>query len=108
MPKNAITSLKRTRRSSDPVRDYDNLPQDLRRWVATAALPWGAKSVKTAYDKAVRRTGDPRLALRELDKLQQNKVAKDAQQIWGQGHPALARFGEPVQCVRKQSLLSGI
>ena len=48
------------------MRDYDRLPAELRRWLASAILPWRAKSVQRAYDKALARTGDRALALQEL------------------------------------------
>jgi hypothetical protein len=67
--------------------DYDRLPAPLRNWVATAALPWRAKSVQSAYDKALKRTNDPARALQELDRLQQTLLAKDAQHVWGDQYP---------------------
>ena len=34
------TSLKRRPRATDPMREFDGLPQELRSWVARADLPW--------------------------------------------------------------------
>ncbi len=82
------TTLKRTRQGHRAMRDFDQLPKPLRAWVAKAHLPWRAGSVKSAYDKALKRTGSPALALAELDRLQRTKVAKDAAAIWGATHPA--------------------
>jgi len=76
------TTLKSAKPSISPMGDYDHLPADLRAWVARAALPWGAKSVARAYEKALRRTKHPAHALEELDRLQQRKLAKDARRIW--------------------------
>lgn len=70
------------------MRDFDGLPQELRVWVAQAMLPWSAASVRKAYAKAVARTGDKTLALKELDMLQRSLVAKDAARVWDAGHPA--------------------
>lgn len=70
--------------------EYDKLPTELRNWVATAILPWRARSVQAAFDKALARTGDARLALLELDRLQQALVSKDARQVWGDAHPQAA------------------
>lgn len=81
------TSLKAKRRNENPMQEFDRLPPELRIWVARAALPWRAKSVRQAYERAVARTQDPTLALAELDKLQARLVAKDAGQVWGPGHP---------------------
>lgn len=83
----ARSSLKTRRRRTNPMQDYDRLPADLRRWLATAILPWRAQSVRRAYDKALARTGDPDLALRELDAMQARLIAKDARKVWGQTHP---------------------
>ena len=77
------TSLKRKRSQSNPMRDYDRLPPELRVWVSEAILPWRAKSVKRAYDKALSRTGRADLAIQELDRLQDTLVALDAQYVWG-------------------------
>ncbi|WP_323766397.1 DUF6525 family protein [Marinovum sp.] len=83
------TSLRRKRRPGDPMRTYDSLPRELRLWLAAAVLPWGAQSVRRAYDRALARTGTTQSALRELDALQQRLVDKDARQVWEQGHPGL-------------------
>lgn len=81
------TSLK-CRRAKNPMRDFDRLPPDLRHWVAGAMLPWRAATVRTAYEKAMARTGDSKRALEELDALQARLVAKDASRIWGNAYPA--------------------
>jgi len=61
------------------MREFDRLPPVLRVWLSNAALPWRARSVRRAYDKALIQTGDPQQALLELERLQANKLAKDAQ-----------------------------
>ena len=81
------TSLK-CRRAKSPMRDFDRLPSDLRRWMAGAMLPWRAATVRAAYEKAMTRTGDPARALEELDALQARLVAKDAPRIWGKAYPS--------------------
>ncbi|MEM6275971.1 MAG: DUF6525 family protein [Pseudomonadota bacterium] len=82
------TSLKCRRSARNPMRDYDSLPPDLRRWVACAMLPWRAATVRAAYDRALEKTGDPARAIEALDELQQRLVAKDAASVWGATHPA--------------------
>lgn len=82
------TSLKCKRSSGNPMREFDRLPAPLRAWLATADLPWRAKSVQRAYGKALARTGDPTLALRALDRLQAQTLARDAARVWGPEHPA--------------------
>jgi len=71
------TRLKRRRRAEDPMREFDRLPPALRQWLANAALPWRPKSVRRAYEKSLSRTGDPALALAELDRLQQARLDQD-------------------------------
>ncbi|MGR3468315.1 MAG: DUF6525 family protein [Shimia sp.] len=80
------TTLGAKRRSRDPMRDYDALPPALRRWVAGAALPWSARSVRRAYGKARAKTGDEAAALAELDRLQARTVARD-RAVWGGAYP---------------------
>lgn len=68
--------------------DYDRLPPELRQWVAGAMLPWRARSVKQAFDKALKQTGDRTRALQELDDLQKRLVARDGPAVWGECYPA--------------------
>jgi len=102
------TSLKTKRRARHPMQDYDRLPPQLRAWVSEAMLPWRAVTVQRAYDKALSRVGTHDRALRELDRIQRNLVAKDAVRIWGANHPVIDQIQLPrqgkwcgVQCVCK-------
>lgn len=81
------TSLRSKRRSEDPMREFDRLPAELRRWLASAVLPWRPRSVRRAFDRALARTQDRASALAELDHLQERLVAKDVRNVWGQDHP---------------------
>ncbi len=74
------TKLKKRRRREDPMREFDRLPPPLRMWLANAALPWRPRSVRRAYDRALSRTGDPQVALQELDRLQDQQLSKDGLQ----------------------------
>jgi hypothetical protein len=87
------TSLKRKRRTEDPMRDFDRLPPELRAWLAAAVLPWRPRSVRRAFERAVARTRDPARALEELDRLQDRLVARDAQAVWGEDHPCASTNG---------------
>ena len=49
------TPLKRRRRSVDPMRRYDALPEPLRQWLANAALPWSPVSAQRIWDRASRK-----------------------------------------------------
>ncbi len=71
------TRLRKHRRREDPMREFDRLPPSLRAWLANAALPWRPRSVLRAYNRALDRTGDPRSALNELERLQDIQLAKD-------------------------------
>ena len=79
MPRNlGNTSLRKRRRSEDPMRDFDRLPPVLRAWVAHAVLPWRPRSVLRAYNRALSQYGDPKQALAELERLQSSQLAKDS------------------------------
>ena len=71
------TKLRKHRRTSDPMKEFDRLPKLLREWLRGASLPWAPKSVYRAYNKALRQTGDPGLALKKLEELQQQKLFID-------------------------------
>ena len=71
------TKLRKRRSQSDPMRDFDRLPKLLRDWLNGAALPWRPKSVHRAYNKALRQTGNSKLAIKKLEKLQQQKLSVD-------------------------------
>ncbi|MDC0738848.1 DUF6525 family protein [Cognatishimia sp. SS12] len=81
------TSLRRRRGARSPMRDYDNLPSELRGWMSSAVLPWRAQSVLRAYQAALARTGCKSRALAELDALQGRLLHKDAAKVWGTGYP---------------------
>lgn len=83
------TTLKAKKRSQNPMRDFDHLPPELRCWLANAVLPWRAGSVRKAFNSAYARTGDTRLALEELDRLQQKLIQRDAQKVWGPEFPGV-------------------
>ncbi|MDO6590020.1 hypothetical protein DS901_01580 [Loktanella sp. D2R18] len=45
------TSLRRKRRSVDPMRAYDALPTPLRKWLSQAALPWSPTSARKIWKR---------------------------------------------------------
>lgn len=49
---NLNTQLRRRRRASDPMRDYDRLPKELRSWLSAARLPWSPSSALKIWNKA--------------------------------------------------------
>ena len=46
------TSLRLKRRSDDPMKTYDALPEPLRRWLSEACRPWSPASAKRIWNKA--------------------------------------------------------
>ena len=76
------TKLRKRRKQSDPMSDFDKMPIILRKWLNEAALPWGPKSVLRAYKKAFLRTGDSTLALADLDRVQKIQLSKDRSDIF--------------------------
>ncbi len=82
------SSLRTKTRTENPMREYDRLPTELRLWLSTAILPWRAKSVRRAFDKALKRTGNKTQALKELDRLQRQRILKDTAEVWGTDYPA--------------------
>ncbi|MEM8536569.1 MAG: DUF6525 family protein [Pseudomonadota bacterium] len=82
------TTLRRSKRRDPGLRDYDALPPELRNWVASASLPWRARSVRAAFEKAVAKHGCRTAALQELDKIEKAMLAKDASAVWGGAYPS--------------------
>ncbi|MGR3703646.1 MAG: DUF6525 family protein [Paracoccaceae bacterium] len=77
---NLASSLSRRRRARparDPMAEYDRLPPDLRRWLATAALPWSPASARRAWARAMAKARTPQEALAHLDSLQTARLRRD-------------------------------
>jgi hypothetical protein len=73
------TTLKRRRRSGDPMRAFDALPMPLRRWLAEAALPWSPASCRRVWEKARRKSLSMQDTLRLLSRAEFNTLARDRQ-----------------------------
>ncbi|WP_222522888.1 DUF6525 family protein [Tateyamaria omphalii] len=71
------TTLRRTRRNSDPMRSYDALPAPLRNWVSQAALPWSPASVRRLWDRACANGLATEDALQFLSETEARSLAKD-------------------------------
>ncbi|QDC09310.1 hypothetical protein FHY55_08670 [Oceanicola sp. D3] len=57
---------------------YDGLPVELRRWLASAALPWCPRAVHRAFRKALAAAGgNPEAALARLDDIESRLLARD-------------------------------
>lgn len=64
------TGLKRRRRRSDPMDDYDSLTPELRAWLQQARLPWSPHSCKRIWTKARASGATTTEALAHLDRIE--------------------------------------
>ncbi len=78
--RNLNSTLRRRRRVGDPMQAYDALPAPLRRWLASACLPWSPASALRLWRKAGG-ARDPAAALARLDAAEQAMLRRDAQ-VW--------------------------
>ena len=92
MSKNLNSSLRRKKKHRDPMKCYDELPCELRQWLASALLPWSPRSALKVYEKALRTIGSSEAALAELDKKQIRLLEKDCVIIWGEQYPKLSHY----------------
>jgi hypothetical protein len=91
--KNLNTTLKRNYRGSDPMKDNDRLPKEVRAWLSHARLPWSPRSVQRLWDKALRKhNGKQKDALLFLSRCEANQIKKDAPQIWGASYPNVSEI----------------
>lgn len=75
------------RRQTDPMREYDALPPELRQWLASANLPWSPRSVRRLWQKALQTHGDRQRAIASLQKSESRAIARDARRVWGAAYP---------------------
>lgn len=92
-----LVSPRARSRAGHPMDDHDRLPPALRLWVAHAALPWSAISVRRIFARALAETGCQTAALARLDRSEAATLARDAPLVWGAAHPAALRPAEPWQ-----------
>lgn len=70
------SGLRKRRRKGDPMRDFDALPQPLRRWMSEAALPWSPTSCRRIWQRS-RARGEPvERVLARLNHAQEQMLAK--------------------------------
>ena len=78
----------RRRRAHDGLTEYDRLPGPLRRWVAQAALPWSARSVRAVWARALQAAGGcEAAALARLNRIEARALEREASVVWGMGYP---------------------
>lgn len=73
------TSLRRKRRSGDPMDAFDDLPAPVRQWVACAALPWSPTSVRRIWSKSRAKGLSDAQALESLSQAEACTLARDRQ-----------------------------
>ncbi len=71
------SSLRRRRRSGDPMEAYDGLPAPVRQWVAHAALPWSPASVRRIWSKSRAKGLSDDEALLSLTRAEARTLARD-------------------------------
>jgi hypothetical protein len=58
--------------------EFDRLPPALRRWLAQAALPWSARSVRRLWGRVLRESGgDEARALARLDAIEAARLKRE-------------------------------
>ncbi|MEM9591772.1 MAG: DUF6525 family protein [Pseudomonadota bacterium] len=71
------SSLRRKRRSGDPMAAYDGLPAPLRQWLSEAALPWSPASVRRIWSKSKAKGLTPEETLLSLSQAEARTLARD-------------------------------
>lgn len=75
------SSLRRKKRSVDPMSAYDNLPPALRRWLSQAALPWSPTSALRIWSKSRAQGRTMEETLTALSQAEQATLARDRASI---------------------------
>ncbi|WP_166416217.1 DUF6525 family protein [Cochlodiniinecator piscidefendens] len=71
------SSLRRKRRSRDPMAAYDSLPAPLREWLSQAALPWSPASARRLWSKSLAKGRTPEETLIFLSHAETRTLARD-------------------------------
>ena len=71
------TTLRKKSRSTNPMHIYDTLPEALRRWLASAVLPWSPVSCKRIWDRARKAGVSADDAITALISAEQKTLAKE-------------------------------
>ena len=72
-------SLRRKRRSGDPMAAYDDLPKSLRQWLSQAALPWSPASARRIWLKSRAKGLSPEDTILSLSQAEARTLARDRQ-----------------------------
>lgn len=74
---NGATALRPRAHGGDPMRAYDALPPELRRWMAGAALPWSPTSCRRIWRAARARGESETETIARLDRAERRTLARD-------------------------------
>jgi len=72
-------SLRRKRRSGDPMATYDDLPTPLRQWLSQAALPWSPASARRIWLKSRAKGLSTEDTILSLSQAEARTLARDRQ-----------------------------
>ncbi len=75
------TSLRRKRRSADPMQSYDALPEPLRMGLSQAALPWSPTSAQRIWRRARENGQSMQDALHALSSAEERTLARERHSI---------------------------
>ncbi|MAC72286.1 MAG: DUF6525 family protein [Paracoccaceae bacterium] len=73
------SSLRRRRRSDNPMVTFDGLPAPLRQWLSEAAMPWSPASARRIWSKSLARGLSPEDILLSLSQAETRTLARDRQ-----------------------------
>jgi hypothetical protein len=86
------TNIRKTRRNIDPMRSYDALPVELRRWLMDACLPWSPTSCLRIWHKTRTSGASPSEVIAKLGMIENAMLARDPNSISTTPRPT-ARIG---------------
>lgn len=75
------SSLRRKRRSGDPMPAYDGLPAPLRQWLSAAALPWSPTSAQRLWFKLRSKGLTQEEMVASLSEVEARTLARDRHSI---------------------------
>lgn len=75
------SSLRRKRRSGDPMPAYDGLPAPLRQWLSAAALPWSPTSARRLWFKLRSKGLTQEEMVASLSEVEARTLARDRHSI---------------------------
>lgn len=78
------SSLRRKKRSGDPMATYDSLPVPLRQWLSEATLPWSPTSVHRIWQKSQAKGYSPEETLQSLSLAEAQTLARDRHSSYSQ------------------------